>query len=150
MVVAPPPKKPPAKKAKKRTALPLGVEQSTLDGLFTASSDEAPAQPVSEQGERIEQLGFDSLEGISTGDDSAVPPEKPAGREVYRPAPRRRDKAKKHTALPPGMGQATLFTTSGEGQAPETPTTETGPAYGNQGQDKQVDTNSLAELPPGV
>src|SRR5438105_4497717 len=116
------------------------------------------------QGERraghITQLGFDSL-AVSASDGSAVPAGKPAGiapfgkLEVYRSAPQSRSKAKKHAIVPHGIQQATLdelFDTiaiSGDADIARGTTTRE-PRRGNKhnGRIKQLDFDSLAELPP--
>src|SRR5436853_6721424 len=88
MVVASPPK--PAKKVKKRAALPAGMEQPTLDGLFAiipeAPEPETPPAPIVRAQPDYEplpgkpkQLGFDSLEELLSGDVGAIPREIPAG-----------------------------------------------------------------------
>src|SRR6266702_4627053 len=83
MAVASPPKKPAAKKTRKHVALPPGMEQSTLEGLFAASPEApeqetppAPAmktQPVVEPVGKPGQLGFDSLTELSPIDGGVAP-----------------------------------------------------------------------------
>ena len=133
------------RKTRKKTALPEGVYQSSLDELFATTSPLAftapitEMQPVYEQPEQDQRLHSGSLKQLPTG-------------EFSRPAPRRRSKAKKQTGLPPGMEQSTLFAIgSGEAEEPITPTPptlETRSAYELSGQTQQHDSDALAELPP--
>ncbi len=108
----------------------------------------------------IQQLDFDALAALPANDSNAIPPGKQDGiatgvkGEVYRPAPRVRRKAKKHTPLPDGIQQATfeeLFSTlSGGAAVPRSITIrETQTIYEQPRHLKQLDFDALAALPSG-
>ena len=132
------------RKTRKKTALPEGVYQSSLDELFATTSPLAFTAPITEiqpdyeQPEQDQRLHSGSLKQLPTG-------------EFSRPAPRRRSKAKKQTGLPPGIEQSTLFAIgSGEAEEPITPTPptlEARQAYELSGQTQQLDFDTLAEIP---
>lgn len=74
-------------KAKKKTGLPEGMEQPTLEGLFAASSDAAEAQialtleggPEHARSGHHQQLNFEILEHTLSEDGGTLPERKSAG-----------------------------------------------------------------------
>lgn len=113
-------------KRKKKPSLPEGIKQFSFEDLFTTTSPLAYPEPEA----------------------SDKKPE-----EVYRPAPRKRNKAKKKTGLPEGMEQPTLdglFAPSGETEAQTAPTLEGGAAYERPGHSEQPDFDALEQLLPSV
>ena len=105
-------------KAKKQAALPAGIKQASLfdNELLATTSPVAFTAPAEQQPVQEQRLHSSSLKQLPTG-------------EMYRPAPRRRNKAKKQTPLPDGIRQSTFDTLfapiSEKVEAPAAPTIET-------------------------
>src|SRR5258708_21326617 len=124
-----------------------------------------PGKAAERRAGQITQVGFDSLAAVSTGEGGGVSPGKLAdiatatldaatfGRpEVYRTAPHRRNKAKRHAPLPDNIKQSTfddIFAIISEeaGFLPVQPTGET-QRHHEQSSYTQLNFDSLAELPP--
>lgn len=126
-------------KVKKQAGLPAGIKQASFDELFITTSPVAFTAARDPQVAQDQQLLSGSLKPLPTG-------------EMYRPAPRRRNKVKKQAALPDGITQSsfdTLFASiSGEATGPTTPTIEAWRDHERARQDQQHHSDALAELSP--